>query len=81
MSRTCNVSKAGRYLRILAGIGLVAFALAAHITAGWRTIFMILGAGSLVTGAVRFCPVNKMLGVDASGQQEHGSSSSVSSSS
>jgi len=31
----------------------------------WQTVLAVLGVVALVTGAIRYCPLNSLLGVDS----------------
>ncbi len=75
----CNVGGTDRYMRIGLGVVLlVAGVLAlAGGTAGaglamtvLTTLVMAVGAVFLVTGAVRFCPINSALGIDTCERSE-----------
>jgi hypothetical protein len=59
-----NVGGVDRIGRIVIGIVLLIVALTAPMTMVWRGVLLIVAAIALVTAAVRFCPVNAMLGID-----------------
>jgi len=51
----CNVGKTDRALRIIAGLGLIGFALATGNALGF------IGIVPLVTGLVRWCPAYTLI--------------------
>lgn len=60
-----NVGGFDRRLRILAGIGLLAYALRATGVA--RVIALLAGADLLLTAAIQRCPLNTLFGIDTCG--------------
>jgi hypothetical protein len=69
----CNVGGTDRYMRI--GLGAVLLVVGVLALAGGTagesmamtvltTLVIAVGAVFLVTGAVRFCPINSALGID-----------------
>ncbi len=59
-----NVGGIDRIGRIVIGIVLLIVSLAAPLAMTWRVVLLIVAAIALVTAALRFCPVNSMLGID-----------------
>lgn len=64
MAVQCNVGGADKTIRIVAGIGLAAFALLADVDTIWKLIAGIAAAIALVTATIGFCPLNSLLGVN-----------------
>ena len=63
MKFTTNEAPIDRIIRIVAGIGLAAFALAGASTAPLLYVVWLVAAILLVTGAVGFCPLYALLHV------------------
>ena len=68
----CNVGGADRNVRIVAGIILVAIGLFSPLSTLWQTLFLVLGAIALITGLIRFCPLNSLLGLDTCKSENRG---------
>lgn len=56
-----NESGLDRIIRVIVGIGLLAFYFTGTVTGGLGTAFIVLGALALLTGAVGFCPLYALL--------------------
>lgn len=65
MAMQCNVGGVDKTVRILAGIGLAAFALFADVDTVWRIVAGAVAAVALVTATVGFCPLNSLLGINS----------------
>ena len=63
MSR-CNVGRTEQKFRIGAGAALLSAAAFAPISLGWRIGLGMLGAGELITGITRYCPLSEALGIN-----------------
>ena len=63
-SRHCNVGRAEQKFRLGAGAALLTAAAFAPMDRGWKIGLAVLGAAELVTGAMRYCPVSRMLGIN-----------------
>jgi hypothetical protein len=61
----CNVGGIDRTVRIVLGIALLLVGLLAPLDMTWRVIVLVIAAIALVTAAIRFCPVNAMLGLNS----------------
>ncbi|MBI5891461.1 MAG: DUF2892 domain-containing protein [Nitrosomonadales bacterium] len=59
-----NVGGFDRVGRIVIGVVLLLVGLTAPLSATWQVIVLVVAAIALATGAVRFCPVNYMLGIN-----------------
>lgn len=62
-----NVGKADRIVRIVAGLGLIAFALLSkspHAAWGW------IGIVPVLTGVFRFCPAYSLVGLNTCGMKK-----------
>ena len=60
----CNVGGIDRTGRIAIGIVLLLVGLAAPLDMIWRIVVLIVAAIALLTGIVRFCPANAILGIN-----------------
>jgi hypothetical protein len=63
-SLRCNVGRTEQNFRMAAGGALLATAAFAPVSSAWRITFAALGAGELITGITRYCPVSEALGVN-----------------
>lgn len=61
---TCNVGGVDRVLRTILGVALLLAALLAPLDTAWRIVLVALAAIALLTAAVRFCPLNRLIGLD-----------------
>lgn len=62
--RPCNVGRTEQTFRLVAGGALLAAAAMAPVSRGWRIGFAVLGVAEIVTGAMRYCPINQALGIN-----------------
>lgn len=68
MNLTRNVGSIDKTVRLIAGLALVGWGLlAAGIGSAAGLIATIVGVVLLVTGAVSFCPLFKILGITSNG--------------
>lgn len=61
---TCNVGGVERPIRIVLGMLLLAVGALSELPPMGAGIMMIVGAVALVTGAIGFCPVWKLFGIN-----------------
>ena len=61
----CNVGGIDRNIRLAAGVALLSLAVFGRVRQGARIATLLLGAANLFSGASRFCPVNRLLGVNS----------------
>jgi hypothetical protein len=54
----CNVGNTEQIVRISVGAAVLVLGLA------YRSWWGLLGLGPLLTGSLRYCPVNQMFGID-----------------
>jgi len=66
----CNVGGIDRTGRIAIGIVLLLVGLAAPLDMIWRVVALVIAAIALLTGIVRFCPANAILGIDTCEREE-----------
>ena len=59
-----NVGGIDRTGRIVLGIVLLVVGLVAPIGMTWQIVALVVAAIALVTGVVRFCPVNYLVGIN-----------------
>jgi hypothetical protein len=64
---TCNIGSTERAIRIVLGILLLVIGYAAGLPAWASVVAYIAGAIALLTGAVRFCPLWQLFGVNTCG--------------
>ena len=67
--RTCNVGRTEQQFRLGAGTALLAAAVFAPVSRGWKMGFLILGATELITGSTRYCPISQALGINTCGDE------------
>lgn len=60
----CNVGGIDRTGRIVLGIVLLLVGLFASLGVVWQVVVLVLAAIALVTGVIRFCPLNAILGIN-----------------
>ncbi len=66
----CNVGKVDMTARFIIGILLLVVGFAVPLSAVWQRVVLALGAIALVTGAIRYCPVNALLGLNTCKKQQ-----------
>lgn len=60
----CNVGGIDRTGRLVIGIVLLVIGLIAPLEILWQVVVLVLAAIALVTGVVRFCPLNAAFGLN-----------------
>ena len=60
----CNVGGIDRTGRLVLGVVLLVIGFLAPLSALWQTIIFIVAAIALITGIIRFCPANALLGIN-----------------
>ena len=60
----CNVGGIDRMGRTVLGVVLLVVGLVAPIDMTWRIVALVIAAIALLTGIVRFCPANAILGIN-----------------
>ena len=61
----CNVGGVERSVRLVIGVVALGAAILGLLPAGWMTILgYVIGVIGLVTGALSFCPVSQLLGIN-----------------
>jgi hypothetical protein len=63
----CNVGGADRTIRLILTVVLAAIALLISLEPWLRATLYILAAIALVTALVRFCPINRLIGLNTCG--------------
>lgn len=63
----CNVGLTEQRIRLVAGTALIAAAIGAPVSRGWRMTFAGLGIMEIVTGSSRYCPMWHALHVNSLG--------------
>lgn len=59
-----NVGGADQTIRIVVGVVMIALAMFADMTTGWRIVAWVVAAVSFLTAVSGFCPLNKRLGIN-----------------
>jgi hypothetical protein len=60
-----NVGGWDRNIRIVLGIVLIALGVLGVIPGMWVLVAYIIGVIALLTGVIRFCPLNALLGINS----------------
>lgn len=60
-----NVGGWDRAVRVILGLALLAFVITGDLQGVWGVIAFLVGSVALITGVIRYCPVNRMLGVNS----------------
>lgn len=66
----CNVGGMDMAARLVIGAILLVVALVVPMNAVWQTVVLVLAAIGLVTGAIRYCPLNALLGFNSCAQKQ-----------
>jgi len=61
----CNVGGADRGFRIVLGLALVIIGLWVPMAPFWRIVAFVVAAIALITAAVRYCPLNTLIGLNS----------------
>jgi hypothetical protein len=64
MALACNVGGADRVLRVVVGIALAIAAYSSELGTAWKFSLAVVAAIALVTAAIGYCPLNRVLGID-----------------
>lgn len=67
----CNVGGTEMWVRLIAGVILLIVGFTVPMSAGWQVIVFLLAGIALVTGIVRYCPINAMLGLNTCAGHKH----------
>jgi hypothetical protein len=65
----CNVGGVDMTARLIIGAVLIAVGFVVPMNTVWQTVVFVLGGIALVTGAVRYCPLNAALGLNTCPQK------------
>lgn len=60
----CNVGGIDMAARLIIGVVLLIAAFTVTMSTVWQTVLLVVAAIALVTGIIRYCPVNKILGLN-----------------
>ncbi len=60
-----NVGMQDRVLRLTIGLFFMIIGLSVGITSLWGAVILVLGLIAVVTGAISFCPLYKVLGLSS----------------
>jgi hypothetical protein len=61
---TCNVGGIERGIRLIVGIGLLALGAFSDLPAAGTAVVLLIGTVAVLTGAIGFCPLWKLLGIN-----------------
>jgi hypothetical protein len=59
-----NVGSADRIVRVILGLSLVVFSVVGLVPAGWRLLVGAVGVVVTITGAVGYCTLYRLLGLN-----------------
>ncbi|MFQ5888806.1 MAG: DUF2892 domain-containing protein [Gemmatimonadota bacterium] len=65
MALVRNVGGWDRAIRVIVGLALIVLVISQDLAGFWGGIAFLVGGVALITGVVRYCPVNKMLGLNS----------------
>lgn len=65
----CNVGGIDMAARLIVGAILLGIAFVVPMSTGWQIAVFVLAAIALLTGLLRYCPVNAMLGLNTCARQ------------
>jgi hypothetical protein len=65
----CNVGGVDMVARIVLGVVLLGTAFVVPMSTVWQTVLLVAGTIALVTGAIRYCPLNALLGFNSCGKK------------
>lgn len=65
----CNVGGMDMATRLIVGAVLLVVAFTVPMSTLWQTVVLVLATIGLVTGAIRFCPLNALLGLNSCSQK------------
>lgn len=68
----CNVGKVDMAMRLVVGAVLVIIGLTVPMNTAWQVVLFVLAAIALVTGVVRYCPANALLGINTCAREQQG---------
>lgn len=60
----CNVGGVDMYARLVIGVVLLVVGFSVPMATMWQTVVFVLAAIALVTGAIRYCPLNALIGLN-----------------
>lgn len=60
----CNVGGVDMIARLVIGAVLLIVAFLVPMNALWQTVALVVGVIALLTGIVRYCPANALLGLN-----------------
>ncbi|MGA7800534.1 MAG: DUF2892 domain-containing protein [Gammaproteobacteria bacterium] len=64
----CNVGGADRMARLIVGVVLLVAGFVVPMGATWQTVVFVIGAILLITALARFCPLNRLFGINTCSQ-------------
>ena len=65
----CNVGGMDMAARLIGGVILLVLGFAIPMSTMWQTVVFVVAAIALVTGIVRYCPANALLGFSSCAKQ------------
>lgn len=69
----CNVGGIDMAARLIIGAVLLIAAFTVTMSTMWQTVLLVIAAIALVTGIIRFCPLNALLGINTcTGKKQSG---------
>ena len=71
----CNVGGIDMGARLVIGAVLLVTGFTLPLSAVWQTVVFALATIALITGLVRYCPINSLIGLNTCAQQKEESHS------
>jgi hypothetical protein len=60
----CNVGGVDMAARLIVGLALVVVGLSVPMSIVWQVVVFVIAAIALVTGIIRYCPLNALMGLN-----------------
>jgi hypothetical protein len=60
----CNVGGIDMAVRLIVGVALVVVGLSVPMSIVWQVVVFVIAAIALVTGLIRYCPANALMGLN-----------------
>lgn len=67
----CNVGGMDMTSRLILGVVLLVIGLTVPMALAWQVLVFVVAAIALVTGIVRYCPLNALLGLNTCTKAPH----------
>lgn len=64
-------------VRLMVGVVLLAIGLAVPLSLAWKVVALVIAVIALITGIIRYCPVNSLIGLNTCARQSQQSQSQM----